>query len=332
MTNPFMGSCRGWSRRAILAGAAAALGTMWWGTRHRNVVPVFIARNQRYDGALEQVLENGLESVGIALSSMRGRTILLKPNLVEPSRASSWTTTHPAVVVAAAEVFRRHGARVVVGEGPGHLRDTELALFESGVGDALVQVDMPFADLNYEESVSLANRGHLSPLDHFFLPKSVLTADLVVSLPKLKTHHWVGMTAAMKNMYGILPGVRYGWPKNVLHYAGIPQTVVDLCATVPSVIAIVDAIECMQGDGPITGSRKQLGMLVLGANLAAVDATCARVMGLAPSRIEYLKLAASSLGPIAEAQIQQRGEAWRSVRSPFLLPAFEHLRDLQSEE
>ena len=72
-----------------------------------------------------------------------------------------------------------------------------------------------------------------SPLEGLYFPRSVLEADLVVSLPKLKTHHWVGMTASMKNLYGLLPGIKYGWPKNVLHHAGIPQTVVDINASAP---------------------------------------------------------------------------------------------------
>ena len=56
----------------------------------------------------------------------------------------------------------------------------------------------------------------------------MVQADFVVSMPKLKTHHWVGMTASMKNFYGVLPGIKYGWPKNVLHHNGIPETVADI--------------------------------------------------------------------------------------------------------
>ena len=113
-------------------------------------------------------------------------------------------------------------------------------------------------------------------------------------MPKLKTHHWVGMTAAMKNMYGVLPGIVYGWPKNVLHHAGIPQTVFDISASLPQTIAIVDGIECMEGDGPILGSVKSLGLIAVGLNPTAVDATCARIIGLEPSRISYLKLSATN--------------------------------------
>src|SRR5262249_5073675 len=162
-----------------------------------------------------------------------------------------------------------------------------------------------------------------------YLTREVVEADLVVSMPKLKTHHWIGMTAAMKNLYGTLPGAVYGWPKNVLHFAGIPQTVFDLHAALPRTIAIVDAIDCMEGDGPIMGQRKTLGAVVVGANLTAVDATCSRVMGLDPERIGYLQLAAGRLGPIDDGRIEQRGDDWRAIASPFAMLDLPHLRELR---
>jgi uncharacterized protein (DUF362 family) len=137
------------------------------------------------------------------------------------------------------------------------------------------------------------------------------------------------MTASMKNLYGLLPGIKYGWPKNVLHYAGIPETVADIHATVPNVIGIVDAIDCMEGDGPIMGSPKHLGVLAIGTNLTALDATCARLMGLEPSRISYLGLAAERLGPVSDWQIEQRGDAWRPLRSPFAVLDYPHLQRLR---
>jgi uncharacterized protein (DUF362 family) len=179
--------------------------------------------------------------------------------------------------------------------------------------------------------VWVPNRGGVSRLTGFYFPRSIAEADLVVSMPKLKTHHWVGFTASMKNLYGTLPGIAYGWPKNVLHYAGIPQTVFDLNATLTKTVAIVDGITCMEGDGPIMGSPKQLGLVLVGSNLTALDATVARIMGLDPSRVSYLGLAADRLGPIAEGRIEQRGEAWQPLRSPFKILNVPHLRDLTTD-
>jgi uncharacterized protein (DUF362 family) len=138
----------------------------------------------------------------------------------------------------------------------------------------------------------------------------------------------MGLTASMKNLYGVLPGLVYGWPKNVLHHAGIPETVYDVNASLPALVAIVDGIDCMEGDGPIMGSLKPMGLVVVGTNLPAVDATVARIMGLPPERIPYLALAANKLGPLDEARITQRGEKWQDVASPFQILDAPHLRKM----
>lgn len=320
-------------RRALLAGAGAAVaGIFGCGALNKlrtSQTPVFIARNQRYDGPLEQTIRDGLLATGLDPAGLKGRRVLLKPNMVEPTKLSPHMTTHPAMVLATAEVFRKWEATVSVGEAPGHIRDTEMALVESSLGEALDSANLPFADLNYEEVGWRANQSKVSPLKGLFLPASVLEADLVVSMPKLKTHHWVGITASLKNMYGTLPGVKYGWPKNVLHHAGIPETVVDINASLPPTVAVVDGITCMEGDGPILGSPKPLGIVGVGANLTALDATLARIMGLVPQRVSYLKLAEGRLGPLSERSIVQRGERWQELVSPFQVIERPYLKELQ---
>jgi len=320
-------------RRAMLAATGAAalamIGYPLVRRLWRTPQPVFLARGQRYDGPLVETIRDGLAAVEFDAAWVRGRRVLLKPNLVEPYRDSPHLTTHPSLVLAAAEVFRGWGADVVVGEGPGHVRDTQMALIESGLEEALRDEKLPFADLNYEDAPAVPNRGRTSKLAEFFFPRSVLEADLIVSMPKLKTHHWVGMTASMKNLYGTLPGLVYGWPKNVLHYAGIPQTVVDINASLPRTIAIVDAILCMEGDGPIMGTPKPLGLVAIGLCPTAVDATCSRIIGIDPGRIEYLALAAGKLGPIADRDIPQRGEPWQGLVEPFAIVDVPHLRRLR---
>ena len=323
-------------RRALLvATGAAAVGVaaypLW---RRRQFAPteVFVARNQRYDGPLVKTISDGLSSVGLREQDFRGRRVLLKPNLVEPMRSSPHMTTNPAVVVAAADLLRKWGATVVVGEGPGHVRDTELVLAESSMGDALAAAKLGFVDLNYDEVRAVPNAGRVSVLPDLCLPRAVLEADFVISLPKLKTHHWVGITAAMKNLYGVMPGCVYGWPKNVLHHAVIPKTVVDINASLPRTLAIVDAIDCMEGDGPIMGTPKAMGLIAVGQNVASLDATLARIMGLVPERVSYLALADGLIGPLRERQIQQRGEDWRTVASPFQVLDIPDLQQLRATE
>lgn len=322
-------------RRALLVGTGVATAGLATYALFRGMAdkeertPVFIARAESYSAPLERIIADGLEAVGLDRGWIRGKRVLLKPNLVEPMRTSPFMTTNPAVVVATAEVFRRWGAEVKVGEGPGHVRDTELALVESSLEPALQAAKLEFVDLNYDEIGAAPNLGKVCKLQTFHFPRAVLEADLVVSLPKLKTHHWVGMTAAMKNLYGVMPGIKYGWPKNVLHHAGIPQTVVDINASLPKTMAVVDGISCMEGDGPIMGSLKHLGIIAVSANLPALDATLARIMALDPTRISYLQIAAGRIGPIDDAQIVQRGERWEPLVSPFAILNVPHLHDLR---
>ena len=113
----------------------------------------------------------------------------------------------------------------------------------------------------------------------------------------------------MKNMFGVMPGEIYGWPKHVLHRENIFKSILDICATLPPHLAIVDGIVGMEGDGPIMGTPRALGVIVAGTNLPAVDATTARLMDVDPHRIAYLAGAAGVLGPIAAGHIVQRGEA-----------------------
>jgi uncharacterized protein (DUF362 family) len=178
---------------------------------------------------------------------VRGKSVLLKPNLVEHVPGKP-VNTHPKLVGAAADCFLRLGAKsVVVAEGPGHERDTELVLSETGFEQEFRDRAISFVDLNRDELVKVKTKADYSGLGHLWLPKTVLNADLVVSMPKVKTHHWAGVTLSMKNMFGIVPGMKYGWPKNHLHWHGIHESILDICATIPIRFVIADGIEAMEG-------------------------------------------------------------------------------------
>jgi uncharacterized protein (DUF362 family) len=161
-----------------------------------------------------------------------------------------------------------------------------------------------------------------------YLPKTALGVDFLVSMPKLKTHHWAGVTLSLKNMFGIVPGSCYGWPKNVLHWAGIDRAILDINAAARPDFAIVDGIVGMEGNGPIQGTPKDSGILIFGNDPVAVDATCCRVMGLVPERVKYLSGAGTLLGHLKVDKIQQLGESIASVRTCFaVLPAFQSLSE-----
>ncbi len=145
----------------------------------------------------------------------------------------------------------------------------------------------------------------------------------------MKTHHWVGATLSMKNLFGVVPSGIYGWPKNVLHWAGIDESIADLHAAFPHHFAIVDGIVGMEGNGPIQGTPKPAGVLVAGRDPVAVDATCCRIMKIDPMQIRYLQLAArrGNESQITEDDIRQIGETIQSVSTPFeLIPQFQRIR------
>ena len=240
----------------------------------------------QYSDQLDQIIAAGLRLFAI---NVRDKTVVLKPNLVDyiPGNAIN---THPLLVLAAAESFRRMGAKsVVVAEGPGLQRDTQLVLSQSGYQHSLRDERIRFVDLNRDELIRTPLRASYTCMRDLWLPRTVLEADFLVSMPKIKTHHWSGVTLSMKNMFGVVPGARYGWPKNILHWKGIQESILDLCATVPIRFVIADGIVAMQGNGPLNGSPRPLGKIVLADDLVAADATCARLMGFEPGRIVHIR-------------------------------------------
>jgi uncharacterized protein (DUF362 family) len=192
-------------------------------------------------------------------------------------------------------------------------------LEQSKLGAVLEQERIEFVDLNHDAIVTVPNRLKRSKLKELHLPKTIVSADLVVSMPKLKTHHWAGATISMKNLFGVMPGVAYGWPKNVLHHAGIENSIMDIYAAVRPRLAIVDGVIGMEGDGPIMGTPKKAGLIIMGSNLPAVDATGVRLMGLNVGGIDYLTRLPRTFGPMAEGGIPQRGETIASLRQKFNL-------------
>jgi uncharacterized protein (DUF362 family) len=249
---------------------------------------------------------------------LAGKRVILKPNLVEYHR-DKVINTHPHVIAAVIELCRREGAaEVLVAEGPGHWRNVEYLVAASGLGDVLRHYKVPFIDLNHDEPIKRLNLGRLTGLEHLYLSQTVATADVVISLPKLKTHHWAVATLSLKNLFGTLPGICYGWPKNELHWRGIDNSIVDIAATRTPDLAIVDGIVGMEGDGPLNGTPKPMGVLIMGSDLVAVDATCCRLMQLDPERVGYLVMGhRKKLGQLAAARIQQLGETIEGRAQPF---------------
>jgi uncharacterized protein (DUF362 family) len=278
---------------------------------------VHVAPVTDYNAGIADVLARQYESFRERVP-LRGKRVVLKPNLVEYHR-DKVINTNPNVVAAVIELCRREGAaEVIVAEGPGHWRNVEYLVTASGLGDVLRHYQVPFVDLNHDEPVCKFNLGRLTKLQHLYLAQTVATAEVLISLPKLKTHHWAVATLSLKNLFGTLPGICYGWPKNELHWRGIDNSIVDIALTRTPDLAIVDGIVGMEGDGPLNGTPRAMGVLIMGSDLVAVDATCCRLMQLDPHRVGYLVLASrKKLGLLAEPAIEQLGETIAARRQPF---------------
>jgi uncharacterized protein (DUF362 family) len=320
------------NRRSLLGGAALAVTTglvirqskaSYIPRRRPRLSHVAVLRCDRYERTPQVVLD-GLQ---LMAPSVKERRVLLKPNLVEYSPAAP-INTHPVLIAAVVDAFYKLGAAsVVVAEGPGHIRDIDLLLQESGLG---AQLDLlksaSFVDLNFDSVARVVPGTGLTGLEELWLPTAVQSVDIVVSMPKIKTHHWAGVTLSLKNSFGILPGSIYGWPKNVLHWQGIDNSIIELAVSVPIHFVIADGIEAMEGNGPLHGPMRRLGCLVFADDPVAADATCCRLMGIDPTRVRHIQMA-SPLGNLDTHQIEQRGEPVGSVAQQFeLMPQFARLR------
>jgi len=317
------------TRRELLAASVALAGTAGLSACNRAVplVPsrVSIVRAPAYDQSLYDTVRRILEDHRV---DVRGRQVVLKPNLVEFQTESS-INTDPLLVHAAMEAFLARGAAGVrIAEGPGHRRNTLDLAEAAGYFKIVPRFEDLFVDLNLDDVTRVRPRRQFSRLDKLYLPNTALGAGLLVSMAKMKTHHWVGATLSMKNLFGLVPGGIYGWPKNALHWAGIEESIADLHAIFPRQFALVDGIVGMQGNGPIQGVAKPVGVLVAGRDPVAVDATCCRIMRINPYRIGYLRLATEGVeAQISEDNIQQSGESIAAVATPFdLIPEFQSIR------
>ena len=164
---------------------------------------VAIRRAASYEQDLAAVIYETLREFDLPV---RDKTVLLKPNLVglDPLGVMN---THPYVIAATRESFLRLGAaQVLIGDGPAMDRDTEAIVESVRLREFAGPLARTFVDLNVDDVKRVPLSTRASRLKELFLPKTVLGVDFLVSMPKLKTHHWAGVTLSLKNMFGIVPG------------------------------------------------------------------------------------------------------------------------------
>jgi uncharacterized protein (DUF362 family)/NAD-dependent dihydropyrimidine dehydrogenase PreA subunit len=236
-----------------------------------------------------------------------GKKVLIKPNVLRSSEAKEGIVTNPAVLRAVVEKTEAMGpASLIVGDNPG--------LFSYGANEESFSRTglMEAANGRYRnignDSVRLAFNPRYAPA--VSVSRDVLEADVVISLPKFKTHGLTVLTGAIKNSYGLLPGAQ----KAMLHKAaGNPEDFHDVVVEVFRLrvpdLFIVDAVVGMEGNGPASPDLRDIGLVLASDNAVAVDAVIAKMMGCEPGRLRFLRKAKEAgLGDYDLSEIEIIGE------------------------
>lgn len=316
---------------AVTEFASRPLGLIkWFGVNFRRIGRSFgqpsevaIVNASSYESVPEILIQLRTAWDSISTPEVMGKRVVLKPNIIY-NIANRVINTDPAVIDATIQLMKEKGAKeIIVAEGTAYQRDITDLLYQSKIQDVLEKNNVPFVDLNHDDIEKVQTKGGYSGRDAIWIPRTIARADLIISMPKLKTHHWAGATLSMKNLYGTVPGLKYGWPKNALHVTGIEANIVELYETLAPQMAIVDGIIGMEEDGPLFGRSKSTQVLVVGRDLVAVDATCARIMGFEPSKdvIKHIWYGEwLGQGILSQDKITIKGVPLESVRQSYAPP------------
>lgn len=280
---------------------------------------VAIARCYTYDPAeVRAAVERALEPLGgIGAFVKPGQTVLLKPNLLQAALPEEMITTHPVLVEAVVLLVKRAGGLPSLGDSPaGAVRSVQDYWRTTGMWEVCERHGVELVQFEKGGVVQLARRGR-----KYHVAKSVAEADVVVNLPKLKTHGLTMLTCAVKNMYGAIPGLK---KSNYHKEAPLPgefsAIVADVYALAKPRLTIVDGITGMDGAGPSAGQPKQLGLVLAGADGVAVDAVATHLLGRRPLSVPTTRTASRQrLGEADLAKIRLLGETVE-IRRDFRWP------------
>ncbi|MGB8656345.1 MAG: DUF362 domain-containing protein [Candidatus Zixiibacteriota bacterium] len=258
---------------------------------------------------------------GLARFVKKDQTVLIKPNLLSAKDPSRAITTHPTVVQAVVEEVQRLGAIPILGDSPGGVDRGIVRVWENTkLSEVAAQTG---AKLVAFESAGVCAKTTPDGKT-YFIAKPVLDADVVISLAKLKTHTLTLMTCAVKNMFGSIPGFRKAeYHKEATKPKDFAEVLVDIFSLTKPHLTLVDAVVCMDGDGPSSGDPKYAGLLFSGTDAVALDMVAAKIMGFKEGEIDTTSVARKrGLGPKSFDQIEIRGENLSQLPLPkFVLPS-----------
>lgn len=249
--------------------------------------------------------------------SVKGKKVLVKPNALRAADADQGVTTHPAVVKAIVENLEELGAgRIIVGDNPGMMSygANEKTFQQTGLMEAAGKyyenISADAVELEYKKEV----------MDKISVSRAVMDADVMISVPKFKTHGLTIVSGAIKNSYGILPGALKARLHSVTGDAiSFSRMMIDIFMMKVPDLFIVDGILAMEGNGPASTDLRDVGLILASDNALAMDATISRIMGLEPARVPFIRMAKDrGLGEFAASAIELIGEL--EVAPDFKLP------------
>ncbi|MBI4726167.1 DUF362 domain-containing protein [candidate division TA06 bacterium] len=254
---------------------------------------------------------------GISAFVKPGQKVLLKPNLLSAQPPNQAITTHPAVVEAVIILVKGAGGIPLVGDSPaGAFKSLDEFWSITGMLDVCRRHQVEL--VSFEKS-GVSQKEFNGKKYH--IAKPVLDADVVINLPKLKTHSLTLMTGAVKNMYGVIPGLK----KSMYHKQApkpwdFSKLVADIYALARPHLNIVDAVTGLEGFGPSAGKPRQLGMILAGSDGVAVDALAAHLLGKKPLDIPTTKIAyRQNLGEADLKNVEVLGDRYDPLKD-FIWP------------
>jgi uncharacterized protein (DUF362 family)/Pyruvate/2-oxoacid:ferredoxin oxidoreductase delta subunit len=277
---------------------------------------VSVQRIDTYDAS--RVL-NSMRAVLEPLGGMRtfvrpGQRVLLKPNLLFGAAPDKAMTTHPSVVRAAAILAQEAGGKVAIGDSPG-VGEFRRVAKACGLADIISSLGLETADFTATHVFEQPENRVLKRIE---LAEAVAQADVIITLPKLKTHGQMDFTGALKNQYGLVVGTA----KALYHYRfksreWLAALIVDINRTAKPALAIMDGIVAMEGMGPSGGDPRPMNVVIAGTDLSAVDVLCCHLIGLDPMSTPITRAAhAQRYGATSMEEIEVLGESWESLRRP----------------
>jgi uncharacterized protein (DUF362 family)/Pyruvate/2-oxoacid:ferredoxin oxidoreductase delta subunit len=260
---------------------------------------------------------------GISSFVRPGERVLIKPNLLKASPPAAAVTTHPEIIRAVIRLVHEAGARALVGDSPG-FGELRRVCEKSGVMEVIEQEGAELVEMS--EAVAIKNSGRFH---RFEIARAVHDADVVINLPKLKTHGMMTVTGAVKNLFGCIPGRRkVQWHLNAgVNRAAFARMLVELCALVKPRLTVMDAVVGMEGNGPGSGDPRWIGLVLAGCDPVALDVVSGALVGADPALLYVVRAAAEAgLGETRLERITVHGESLSAVAvHGFRLPPREHL-------